>query len=215
MGQVNVVEIKETAEKGRDGKAKAAEKKRGVNYRLVGILCRDSSPVANPPRTEFPRRKNPDGHEVEEFSFGNDGHVVTCKRQLAVGIDWRNHHSRRARSLPLGRHLDFTSEQSGGERQRGFGSGNARTRAQKAKAAKSAAFMGYSRARYRFKKRPVITRRLFPKPACHVVTRQLSPKHRCATSSLGYHPQNGSGGLPSLGVASKTLISYSVARHYF
>jgi hypothetical protein len=52
----------------------------------------------------------------------------------------------------------------GGEWQRGFGSGNARTRAQKAKAAKSAALMGYSRARYRLKKCPVITRRLFPKP---------------------------------------------------
>jgi hypothetical protein len=156
MGQVNVVEIKETTEKGRNGKAKAAEKKRSVNYRLVGILCRDSSPVANPPRTEFPRKKNPDGHEVEEFSFGNNGHVVTCKRQLAVGIDWRNHHSGRARDFPLGRHLDSTSEQ--------IGSGNARTRARKAKAAKSAALRGYSRARYRFKKCPVITRRLFPKP---------------------------------------------------
>jgi hypothetical protein len=55
-------------------------------------------------------------------------------------------------------------------------------------AAKSAALKGYSRARYRFKKCPVITRRLFPKPACHVVTRQLSPEHRCATSSLGHHP---------------------------
>jgi hypothetical protein len=115
MGQVNVVEIQETAEKGRDGKAKAAEKKRGVNYRLVGILCRDGSSVANPPRIEFPRRKNPDGHEVEEFSFGDDGHVVTCKRQLAVGIDWGNHHSRRARGFPLGRHLNSTSEQSGRE----------------------------------------------------------------------------------------------------
>jgi hypothetical protein len=52
----------------------------------------------------------------------------------------------------------------GGEWQRGFGSGKARTRARKAKAAKSAALMGYSRARYRFKKCPVITRRLFPKP---------------------------------------------------
>ena len=69
MGQVNVVEIKKAAEKGRDGKAEAAEKKRSVNYSLVGILCRDSSPVANPPRTEFPRRKNPDGYEVEELSF--------------------------------------------------------------------------------------------------------------------------------------------------
>ena len=94
MGQVNVVEIKETAEKGRDGKAKAAEKERSVNYRLVGILCRDSSPVANPPRTEFPRRKNPDGYEVEKFRLRNDRHVVTCERQLAVGVDWRNHHSR-------------------------------------------------------------------------------------------------------------------------
>ena len=113
MGQVNVVEIKEAAEKGRDGKAEAAEKKRSVNYRLVGILCRDSSPVANPPRTEFPRRKNPDGYEVEKFRLRNDGHVVTCERQLAVGVDWRNHHSRRARGLPLGCHLDSTSEQSG------------------------------------------------------------------------------------------------------
>ena len=79
MGQVNVVEIKEATEKGRDGKAEAAEKKRSVNYRLVGILCRDSSPVANPPRTEFPRRKNPDGDKAEKLSFRNYRHVVTCE----------------------------------------------------------------------------------------------------------------------------------------
>jgi hypothetical protein len=108
-----MIEIKEVAEKGRDGKAKAAEKKRGVNNGLVGILCRNSRPMANPPRTEFPRRKNPDGYEMKNFSFRNDGHVVTCERQLAVGVDWRNHHSRRARGLPLGCHLDSTSEQSG------------------------------------------------------------------------------------------------------
>jgi hypothetical protein len=52
----------------------------------------------------------------------------------------------------------------GGEWQRGFRSGKTRTRARKAKAAKSAALMGYSRARYRFKKCPVITQWLFPKP---------------------------------------------------
>jgi hypothetical protein len=51
----------------------------------------------------------------------------------------------------------------GGGLQRGFGSKKARTRARKAKAAKSAALMRYSRARYRFKKRPVSTRRLLPK----------------------------------------------------
>jgi hypothetical protein len=108
VGQVNVVEIKEAAEKGRDGKAKAAEKERGVNNGLMGILCRNSKPMANPPRTEFSRRKNPDRYEVEKFSFRNDGHVVTCERQLTVGVDWRNHHRRRARGLPLGRHLDST-----------------------------------------------------------------------------------------------------------
>jgi hypothetical protein len=113
MGQVNMVEIKEAAEKGRDGKAKAAEKKRGVNNGLMGILCRNSKPMANPPRTEFSRRENPDRYEVEKFSFRNDRHVVTCERQLAVGVDWRNHHSRRARGFPLGCHLDSTNEQSG------------------------------------------------------------------------------------------------------
>jgi hypothetical protein len=94
MGQVYVVEIKKASEKGRDGKAKAAEKKRGVNYRFMGILCRNSGPVANPPGTEFPRRKNPDRYEVKEFSFRNYGHMVTCERQLAVGVDWWDHRSR-------------------------------------------------------------------------------------------------------------------------
>jgi hypothetical protein len=65
----------------------------------------------------------------------------------------------------------------GGELRRGFRSKKARTRARKAEAAKSAALMGYSRARCRFKKRPVSIRRLFP-------------KHRHATSSPGSYFQN-------------------------
>jgi hypothetical protein len=94
MGQVKMVEIKEAAEKGRNGKTEAAEKERSVNHGLMGILSRDSNPMANPPRTEFPRGKNPDGHEVEKFGLGDDRHVVTCERQLAVGVDWRNHRGR-------------------------------------------------------------------------------------------------------------------------
>jgi hypothetical protein len=98
----------------------------------------------------------------------------------------------------------------GGELRRGFGSKKARTRARKAKAAKSATLMGYSRARYRFKKRPVSTWRLFP-------------KHRRATSSPDSYFQNT--GAPhhhsatilkssprsplSLDVTSKTLTSPS------
>jgi hypothetical protein len=113
MSQYKMVEIKEAAEKGRNGKAKATEKERSINHGLMGILSWDSNPMANPPRTEFLRRENPDGHEVEKFGLRDDGHVVTCERQLAVGVDWRNHHSRRTRGFPLRRHLDSTGEQSG------------------------------------------------------------------------------------------------------
>jgi hypothetical protein len=79
MSQVDMIKVKKATKKRRDGKAKAAEKKRSVNYWLVGIFGWDSSPVANPPRTEFPRRKNPDGDEAEKLSFGNNRHVVTCE----------------------------------------------------------------------------------------------------------------------------------------
>jgi hypothetical protein len=113
MGQVKMVEIKEAAEKGRNGKTETAEKERSVNHGLIGILSRDGDPTTNPPRTELPRGKNPDGHEVEKFGFGDDRHVVTCERQLTVGVDWRNHRGRRTRGFPLGHHLDSTGERSG------------------------------------------------------------------------------------------------------
>jgi hypothetical protein len=35
--------------------------------------------VANPPRTEFPWKKNPDGDKTEKLSFGNNRHMVTCE----------------------------------------------------------------------------------------------------------------------------------------
>jgi hypothetical protein len=59
MGQVKTIEIKEAAEKGRNGKTETAEKERNVNYELMGILCRDSDPMTNPPRTELPRGRTP------------------------------------------------------------------------------------------------------------------------------------------------------------
>jgi hypothetical protein len=79
MGQVDMIKVKKATEKRRDWKAEAAEKKGSINHWLVGIFSWDSSPMANPPRTEFPRRKNPDGDKMEKLSFGNNGHVVTCE----------------------------------------------------------------------------------------------------------------------------------------
>ena len=93
MGQIQVIEIKKTEEKGGNRKSKTAEKKRNINNGFVGVLCWNSDPVANPPRTELPRGKDPDGHEMEKVRLGDNRHMVTCERQLAVGVDRGNHRS--------------------------------------------------------------------------------------------------------------------------
>ena len=93
MGQIQAIEIKETAEKGRNRKSETAEKKRNINHRFVGILCWNSDPVANPPRTQLLRRKDPDGHEMEKVRLGDNRHMVTCERHLAVGVNGGNHRS--------------------------------------------------------------------------------------------------------------------------
>jgi hypothetical protein len=161
----------------------------------VGILCWNSDPVANPPRAELLRRKDPDGHEMEKVRLRNNRHMVTYERQLAVGVDRGNHSSGRTRGLPLGRHLNSTGEQRGSriaKGQRGSEGRKARTRAQKAEAAEGAVHMGLSRGGYCFHKapshHPTVTSKT---PACHVITRRLLLKHRCATSSLGHYLQSG------------------------
>jgi hypothetical protein len=93
MGQIKAIEIKETAEKGRNRKSETAEKKRNINHRFMGILCWNSDPVTNPPRTELLRRKDPDRHEMEKVRLRNNRHMVTSERQLAVGVDRGNHRS--------------------------------------------------------------------------------------------------------------------------
>jgi hypothetical protein len=137
MSQIKAIEIKETAEKGRNRKSETAEKKRNINHGFVGILCWDSDPMANPPRTELLRRKDPDGHEMEKVMLRNNRHMVTCERQLVVGVDRGNHSSGRTRGLPLGHmgNLNSTGEQSGSriaKGQRGSEGRKARTRARKA-----------------------------------------------------------------------------------
>jgi hypothetical protein len=72
MGQIQVIEIKKTAEKGGNQKSKTAEKKRNINNGFMGVLCWNSDPVANPPRKELLRRKNSDGHEMEKVKLRNN-----------------------------------------------------------------------------------------------------------------------------------------------
>jgi hypothetical protein len=59
VGQVKAIKIKEAVEKGRNGESETAEKKRNINHGFVGILCRDSDPMTNLPRTKLPRGEEP------------------------------------------------------------------------------------------------------------------------------------------------------------
>jgi hypothetical protein len=85
-----MIEIKETAEERRNRKSKVADEKRNINNGFVSVLYRNSDPTIDPPRTKFLRRKNSDRYKVKKVGFRNNRHVVTCERQLGVGIDRRN-----------------------------------------------------------------------------------------------------------------------------
>jgi hypothetical protein len=62
MGQIQAIEIKETAEERRNGKSKAADEKRNVNDGFVGVFYRNSDPTTDPLGTELFRGKNFDGY---------------------------------------------------------------------------------------------------------------------------------------------------------
>jgi hypothetical protein len=115
MSQIQMVKVKETTKKGRNRKSKAVDNKRDVNNGLVGILCRDSNPTTDPPRAKLLRRKNSDRDKIKKVQLGNNRHMITCERQLAVGINGRNNRSGRTLTLSLGRHLNLVGELSGSE----------------------------------------------------------------------------------------------------
>jgi hypothetical protein len=115
VSQIQMVKVKETVKEGRNGKSKAADKKRDVNNGLVCILCRDSNPTTNPPRAKLLRRKNSDRDKMEKIRLENNRHMITCERKLAVGIDGRNNRSSRTLTLPLGRHHNLVGGLSGSE----------------------------------------------------------------------------------------------------
>jgi hypothetical protein len=147
MGQIQAIEIKETAEERRNGKSKSADKKRNVNDGFVGVFCRNSDPTADPPRIELLRRKNSDRNEMKKVGFRDNRHMVTCERQLTVGIDGGNDCDRRTRSFPLGRHLNLAGRRGGSNttrEQRRPRCRKAWTRAQNVEACDSAVHMEFS-----------------------------------------------------------------------
>jgi hypothetical protein len=79
MRQIQLIEIKETAEKGGDGKSTPTNEKRNVNDRFMGILCWNGDTAANPPRAELFRKQNPNFSKMKEVGFRNDRHMVTSE----------------------------------------------------------------------------------------------------------------------------------------
>jgi hypothetical protein len=67
MGQVQIIEIKEAAEEGRNRKSKAADKKRNIDDGLVGVFCQNSDPATNPPRAELFWKKNPNINKMKKI----------------------------------------------------------------------------------------------------------------------------------------------------
>jgi hypothetical protein len=107
VSQIQIIKVKETMKEGRNGKSKATDKKRDVDNGLVGILCWNSNPTANPPRAKLLRRKNSDRDKVEKIRLGDNRHMITCEGQLTVEIDRRNDRCSRILNLLLGRHRNL------------------------------------------------------------------------------------------------------------
>jgi hypothetical protein len=169
MGQIQAIEIKETAEERRNGKSKSVDKKRNVNDGFVGVFYRNIDPTADPPRTELLRRKNSDGNEMKKVRFRDNRHMVTCERQLTVGINGGMIATDELEAFRLGAIstllangaeaiLQESRESLDAEKQK-LGHGTWRR-------ATVQYIWGFPRRDAISKKCPVITRRLFLKPRC-------------------------------------------------
>jgi hypothetical protein len=79
----------------------------------MSVLYRNSDTAVDPPRTKLFRHQNPNLNKVEKVRFGDNRHVVTSKRKLAVGVDGRDDRSNGALPLPLGSHRNLSGETSG------------------------------------------------------------------------------------------------------
>jgi hypothetical protein len=101
----------------------------------MGVLCQNSDPTIDPPRTEFLWRQNPSLNEVEKIKFKDNGRVITSKWKLAIEIDGRDDRSNDALPLSLGSHCNLSGRTSGlrNSRKQRSGWGKSEVRARKSK----------------------------------------------------------------------------------
>jgi hypothetical protein len=64
--QIQLIEIKEAAKKGGDGKSKPTNEKGNVNNRFMCVFYWDSDTMTDPPRAELLRKQKPQPQQDEE-----------------------------------------------------------------------------------------------------------------------------------------------------
>jgi hypothetical protein len=110
MCKIQIIEIKEAAEKWRNGQGKSSDEERHKNDSFVGVLCRNSHATPDSPRTQLFRWQNPSFHKMQKIGLRNDRHVVTGEWKLAIGINGQNDWNNNVLFLPLGGHRNPSDE---------------------------------------------------------------------------------------------------------
>jgi hypothetical protein len=79
----------------------------------MGVLCRNSDPTIDPPRTKFLWWQNPSLNKVKKIRFRDNEHMITSEQKLDVGIDGWHDRSNDALPLLLGSHWNLSGGTSG------------------------------------------------------------------------------------------------------
>jgi hypothetical protein len=110
MCEIQIVKIKEAAEKGRRWQGKPSDEERHEDDSFVSVLCQNGNPMPDSPGTQLLRRQNPGFDKLQKIGLRNNGHMVAEKWNLAIRIDGRNDWSSSTLSLPLVGHRSVSSE---------------------------------------------------------------------------------------------------------
>jgi hypothetical protein len=108
--EIQIIKIKEVAEKGRSWQGEPSDEERHENNSFVSVRCWNGDPMPDSPGTQLLRWQNPGFDKVQEIGLKNNRHMVTDKWKLAIRIDGRNNWNSSTLSLPLAGHRNLLSE---------------------------------------------------------------------------------------------------------
>jgi hypothetical protein len=111
--KIQIVKIEEATEKKRSWQGKPSDEERHEDNSLMSVLCRNGNPTPDLRGTQLLRRQNAGFDKMQEIRLKNNGHLITGKRKLAIGVDGPNDRSSNTLSFPFGGHHNLSSEVGG------------------------------------------------------------------------------------------------------